>query len=110
MLAVSSNYFETLGIPLLAGRDFSPRDDASAPGVAIVSEAFTRQVFHERAPIGKRFRIEDEDGARKWLMVVGVVGNVRQAGLDQPPEPLFYRPYTQLPRSRMMLVDCTRQL
>jgi predicted permease len=104
MLAVSSKYFETLGIPLLAGRDFSPRDATTAPGVAIVSEEFTRQLFHESGPIGKRFRIEDEDGARKWLMVVGVVANVRQAGLDQSPEPLFYRPYTQLPRPRMVLV------
>jgi putative ABC transport system permease protein len=104
MLTVSSNYFETLGIPLLAGRDFSPLDDTTAPGVAIVNEAFTRQLFHESAPIGKRFRIDDEDGARKWLMVVGVVGNVRQAGLDRPPEALFYRPYAQLPRSRMILV------
>jgi putative ABC transport system permease protein len=91
---IDADYFKTMGIPLLAGREFTAQDTAEAPKVAIVSERIVREYF-PRGPgeaIGRRVRLSDRGG---WLTVVGVVADVRQSGLDQEPEAMLYVPFQQ---------------
>jgi predicted permease len=91
---IESGYFKTMGIPLLAGREFTPQDTAAALRVAIVSE----RVVREYAPggpaeaLGRRVRLDDRG---EWLTVVGVVADIRQQGLDQEVKPMIYAPFQQ---------------
>jgi predicted permease len=91
---IESGYFKTMGIPLLAGREFTPQDTAAALKVAIVSE----RVVREYAPggpteaLGRRVRLDDRG---EWLTVVGVVADIRQQGLDQDVKPMIYAPFQQ---------------
>lgn len=85
-------YFEILGIPRLAGRTFTGADDAKAPPVAVVNHALARRVFGGRSPLGRRISL---DGGETWRTVVGVVGDVRQYGLDQEPTAQIYAPAVQ---------------
>ncbi len=94
--ATSPGYFPTLGIPMHSGRAFVPTDDAQHPPVAIVSAAFAREYFGRVDPIGQRV-ITSFDSNPITREIVGVVGDVRDAGLDQPPAPELYTPYAQSP-------------
>jgi len=91
---IDAAYFETMGIPLLAGREFTAGDTASAPKVAIISEHIAREYIPggPREALGRRVRMGD-DG--EWLTVVGVVADVRQMGLDREVQPMLYVPYQQ---------------
>ncbi|HYO11973.1 MAG TPA: ABC transporter permease, partial [Thermoanaerobaculia bacterium] len=84
----SPEFFQSLGIPVLRGRDFAEADGESGPPVAIVNDALARQHFPGEAPLGRRLRFGDEA-----VTIVGVVGSVRQAGLDRDPLPEIYFPY-----------------
>jgi len=97
--AVSPGYFRTIGIRMLSGRDFTDRDSATAPGVAIVSQMVAKQLWPGEDPIGKRISMEDEPKAGDWLTIVGVVDDIRQQGLTEDPEPAIYQPFTQVPRT-----------
>jgi predicted permease len=91
---IDAGYFTTMGIPLLAGREFTARDTADAPKVAIVSERIVRDYF-PGGPIealGQRVRLDDRG---EWLTVVGVVADIRQRGLDQDVKPMIYAPFQQ---------------
>jgi len=99
--AVSSRYFETLGIPLLRGRGFTERDFEGGPLVAIVDEAFVRRHFPDQDPIGQRLDIGNGTQGNE---IVGVVGNVHHFGLDTIAEPTMYSPFTQDPFSTMWVV------
>lgn len=94
MPKIDAGYFATMGIPLLAGRDFTTDDTAEAPGVAIVSERVVREHFPggPTEALGRRVRL-DERG--EWLAVVGVVADIRQRGLDQDVKPMIYTPFQQ---------------
>ena len=94
---VSPGYFAAMGIPVLRGRDFDGRDDASASSVLVVNEAFARKYFPGEDVIGKR--IQPGVGAPPLLMreIVGVVGDARQAVLGTDSDPIYYFPYKQLP-------------
>ena len=94
MPKIDAGYFTTMGIPLLAGRDFSAQDTAAALKVAIVSERIARQYFPGGTgqALGRRVRLDDR---RDWLTVVGVVADVRQRGLDQDVKPMIYAPFQQ---------------
>jgi putative ABC transport system permease protein len=105
---IDAGYFKTMGIPLLAGRDFTARDTAAAPKVAIVSERIVRE-FRLRQGyggqdggqgsgglsevLGQRVRLEY--GPDEWMTVVGVVADVRQRGLDRELQPMIYAPFQQ---------------
>jgi predicted permease len=91
---VDAGYFKTMGIPLLAGRDFGPQDTTAAPKVAIVSERVVRDYFPggPAEALGRRVRLDDRGD---WLTVVGVVADVRQRGLDQDVKPMIYAPFQQ---------------
>jgi putative ABC transport system permease protein len=91
---IDADYFKTMGIPLLAGREFTARDTTEAPKVAIISERIVRQYFPggPGGALGRRVRSGDSD---EWLTVVGVVADIRQKGLDQEVQPMLYVPFQQ---------------
>src|SRR5436190_6971535 len=86
--AVSPNYFDLLKIPLRKGRVFTDHDDDMATNVVVVNEAFARKFFPQQNPIGQRVR--DKDRTITDSEIIGVVGDVLDHGLDQPPEPRLY--------------------
>ncbi len=88
---VGPHFFETMGIPLLSGRDLNLRDDNHAPQVAVISESVARGLFPGRRPLGQRIQIGDGT-----MDVVGVVKDTRYNGLREPPTPMVYKPYLQL--------------
>ncbi|HBY59419.1 MAG TPA: hypothetical protein DEH78_06325 [Solibacterales bacterium] len=94
---VSPGYFETAGIPLRRGRDFSARDAFDAPGVAIVNESLARAAFPGEDPIGRRLEcgLDREDHP---MTIVGIVADVREDGPASAPGPELYMPYGQHPR------------
>ena len=94
--AVSPDYFRVMGIRLLQGRGFTEQDDSSAPGVAIVSQSVARTLWPGEDPVGKRITMEDEPRPKDWLTIVGVVDDVRQQSLTEPPMPAIYQPYKQV--------------
>lgn len=95
---VSSGYFGALRIPVTRGRVFTVADDAKAPAVMVISEAFAKRWFPNEDPIGKRVGFNwDITG---FQTVVGVVANVKHNGLDDPENPAIYVTHTQRPDSR----------
>jgi predicted permease len=91
---IAPGYFQTMGIPLLAGREFTARDTADAPNVAIVSERIVREYFPggPGEALGRRVRVGDRG---EWLTVVGVVADIRQMALDREVQPMLYVPFQQ---------------
>ncbi len=87
------DYFQTMGIPLLRGRNFTEHDVKGAAPVAIVNEAFARAVFPGEDPIGKF--ITDFGPNDEKLQIVGVIGNVRHFSLATAPRPEIYQPLGQ---------------
>jgi putative ABC transport system permease protein len=92
----SPGYFQTMGIPLVGGREFSSRDQYDAPFVAIVSQALASQSFPNEDPIGRRLQCS-LDAPSKWMTIVGVVGDVRQQSPASAPAPELYMPLKQHP-------------
>lgn len=88
---VTTGYFETLGIPLLAGRTFTRDDRIGAPWVIVVSEALARREWPTESAIGKRVQAWDQ-----WATVVGVVGDTRVNTLADDVQPTFYLPSAQV--------------
>lgn len=99
---VSTEYFQALGIPLMAGRGFNQQDRTSAAPVAIVNQAFAREFFSRQNPIGKHVGRRSTPGV--WREIIGVVGNVRQLGPSQEESPEIYIPYQQEPNVDVNLV------
>ncbi|HEX4681194.1 MAG TPA: ABC transporter permease, partial [Gemmatimonadaceae bacterium] len=82
---IEPDYFQTMQIPMRAGRDFSVSDSGTARGVVIVNEQFVRRFLGGRDPIGTHLIVKDDDKVGRDVEIVGVVGNVRQVDLDEPP-------------------------
>jgi putative ABC transport system permease protein len=91
---VAPGYFATLGIPLLAGRDFREEDDAHAAPVAIVNETFAKRFFPGRSPIGERIGLGFGGGAAT-MEIVGLVADSKGATVGEPAHPFAYHPYGQ---------------
>ena len=105
---ISSEYFRTLRIPLVRGRDFTPQDTNEAPSVVIVNEAMAHKYWPGSDPVGRRLRLTAS--LYGWSEVVGVVGDVREVGVDQPAKPMMFVPYHRGARPVMALfarVDST---
>jgi putative ABC transport system permease protein len=92
----SSGYFATLGIPVVRGRDFTEGDVYDRPFVAIISQSLARQTFGDGNPLGHRIMC-GFDQPDKWMTIVGVVGDVRQASPASQPGPELYMPLRQHP-------------
>lgn len=104
---VSPTYFRTMGIPLVAGREFGRSDASGAEPVAIVSRRFAQRMFGEEAALDRRVRSwRDENVYRR---IVGVVDDVRLFGADDELRPIFYVPYAQAPWTAMVVVVRTAQ-
>jgi putative ABC transport system permease protein len=102
---VSSDYFDVMGIPVLAGRPFGIEDQSDAEDLAaIVNAAAVRRFWPGSQPLGRRVRLMLRGGPGPWLRIVGIVGDVRHHGLDQPVEPEIYVPYTQAPVESMVFL------
>ena len=91
---VGTDYFRTLGIPLLAGRTFSPSDTLEAPRVAIVNESFARKFNLGRDPVGTRMGLGNLD-AELDIEIVGLAGDTRSSMRNPVPPPVAYIPYRQ---------------
>ena len=95
----SAGYFPALGIPLLRGRVFDDRDTAETPHVALISAALARSVWPDRDPLGQALQYGNMDGDMHPLTVVGVVGDVRDAGLDRDVRGTVYVDFAQRPKA-----------
>jgi putative ABC transport system permease protein len=90
---ITPRYFQTMGIPLIAGRDLEERDNAHSPPVAIVNRTFAKALLHGGSGVGKRTRYFLED---EWREIVGVVGDVPQESFERGVEPQIYLPNAQV--------------
>lgn len=97
-----SDYFQTLGIPLINGRFFDERDKPDSTGVVLISKTVADRVFAGRDPVGQRLRYTGISGEPD--LVVGVVGDVKVTGLDDAIRPVLYYPYQQSSSMTMNLV------
>ena len=106
---VSPGYLETLGVPLVSGRFIDARDTRTAPYVAVINEAMVRLHWPDEDPIGRRFSF-GLGGIETLFTVVGVVGDMRQDGLDAPAFPEVYAPLEQLGDGRGLSMMWPQQL
>jgi putative ABC transport system permease protein len=90
----SDGFFRTAGIPLIRGRLFNAQDGPDAPHVALISQTLAREKWPNQDPVGQVI-FSNMDGIMKPLTIVGVVGDIRAEGLDQPWSPLIYVDYRQ---------------
>lgn len=95
---VTSGYFSAMGIPLLAGRDFTEREMWDEPGTVIVNPALARLLWPDEDPLGRRLK---HGADQPWLTVVGVVADVRQRRIDEAPYPQIYVPYADYKHTTM---------
>src|SRR5947207_5595133 len=86
-LQVSENYLSTLGIPLVAGREFTRTDDENSPRVVIINETMAGKYWPGKDPIGQRLKVKDN-----WMQIVGVAKNVKIGTKLEPPRSFFYVP------------------
>jgi predicted permease len=97
----SAGYLATMGIPLLAGRDITPQDGASAPHVAIINQALARRLWPTLDPrdaIGRKIGVmSSKKSDAPNTTIIGIAGNIHDAGLNVAPEPEFYAPVPQAP-------------
>ena len=101
---VTAGYFVTMGIPVRAGRTFADSDTARSQRVVVIDETLARTYFGSAKPMGRHLQF----GSRPAREIVGVVGEVRDDGLDKQPRPTIYIPYPQAPAQTMSLVVQTR--
>jgi predicted permease len=99
---VDEFYFDAMGIPLTAGRNFTRRDDENAPRVAIVNQHFADHYWPNQDPLGKRFRLESAKNA--WVEIVGIAKMSKYLFVAEPPSDFVYLPYRQNPSRGMFLV------
>jgi len=106
--SVGREYFRTMGIPLVKGREFTERDDLNSAPVLIINEALARKHFPNEDPLGKRIApgfstipVTEENGMRE---VVGVVADVKHQNLQGPAQPEIYFAQAQMPLSAMTVV------
>ena len=105
---VGGRYFETMEIPLRSGRFFNEQDVTDAPRVVIVDEFMAQELWPGAEAVGKRIRFGDLKSTAPWQTVVGVVGRVKQYGLEQDGRIAVYLPQTQAP-VRAMYVTARAQ-
>jgi putative ABC transport system permease protein len=103
--AVSQDYFRTMRIPLLKGRWFDDRDTTSSQSVVVINETMARWISPGEEPLGKRIKHGFNEQVAE---VVGVIGDVKYAGLDQQTKPEMYAPFSQRPWPFMRVVVRTK--
>ena len=107
-MTASSDYFRTMGIPLLAGRDFNDSDTNPKVPVAIITQSTARTLWPNRNPIGHHFSLEGISGSNPPIEVIGVIGDVHRFGLDEDTMSEMYFSAAQYPPDETSLVLATR--
>jgi putative ABC transport system permease protein len=105
------DYFRTMGIPIVKGRDFNQFDQHKTAQVIIVTEQFAREFFPGEDPVGKRLKpgISTFDNEKSTMReIIGVVGDIRSRNLNTPPKPAYYLPETQVPFNQLVMVVRTK--
>ncbi|MEE8584103.1 MAG: ADOP family duplicated permease, partial [Acidobacteriota bacterium] len=92
-------YFEVMRVRLVKGRFFEESDRADSLQVALVNQTLARRYWPDEDPLGKRIKLMAGPQDAPWATIVGVIGDIRQMGLGQPPRKEFYRPHSQFHRS-----------
>jgi predicted permease len=92
---VSENYLQTMSIPLRRGRYFGAQDNEHAMPVVIINETMARTYWPNVDALGRRFKLGDPADNTPWMTIVGIVGDVRQMGIDVPVKAEMYMPYRQ---------------
>src|SRR5262245_51770263 len=101
---VCPNYFRTMGIKLISGREFIEQDSQNAPGVIVINEAMAKRFWPNEDPLGKRIKIGGFNSDNPWLTIVGIAQDVKQGGLDRQSRREFFRPYSQAAWPTMTVV------
>jgi len=93
--AVSPNYFSTMRIALVSGREFNAGDTGTSTKVAIINEAMAKEFFAKRNPIGAHFALGGGNDVKPNIEIVGVVKNAKEGHVRDADRPYFYQPYSQ---------------
>jgi predicted permease len=97
---ITPNYFQTMQIPLVKGRDFTLQDNKGSQRAVIVSEAFANRYWPKQEPLGKQL---NSDLTHEWFKVVGVARDTKVTGLNEKPTPFVYLPLYQVYRANMII-------
>jgi predicted permease len=89
------NYFATMRVPFIEGRDFDEHDTDSSPLVVIINEALAHREFGNESPLGKRMALGDGRGSPAWMNIIGVVKDVKQGSWADPASDEMYIPFQQ---------------
>lgn len=100
--AVTPGYFRAMGIRLIRGRLFTPQDNAKTPHVAVINETMAKQFFPNEDPIGKQINVTN--GPDTWRQIVGIVGDIKQYGVDKETTAQTYEPFAQHPFNTLNVV------
>jgi putative ABC transport system permease protein len=106
--SVTPNYFRTMSIPILRGRDFSDRDDAHVPKVMAISETFARRWFANEDPIGQAILLDNGSGGEDAYRIIALVGDIHYRDLTTDPVPMFYMSAWQGKPSRLFFLARAR--
>jgi putative ABC transport system permease protein len=102
------NFFKTLGIPLMEGREFTDADTVNSANVVVMNEATAHRYWPKGGALGAHIKLGAFNENAPWMTVVGIVADFRHDGLDANPRPYFYRPFTQAGWPVMTVVMRTR--
>jgi putative ABC transport system permease protein len=96
---VTGQYFEVLGVRVLRGRALSDADTAASEPVILINETLANRYLPGEDPVGRRIAWGSPNNHGRWMRVVGVIGDIKQAGLAAPTEPQTWQPWAQVPDS-----------
>jgi putative ABC transport system permease protein len=108
----TADYFSSVGVRLLKGREFNSFDKAGSPAVALINETMARRFWRDEDPVGRKFDVSSTGRSSRGpttFEIVGVVSDVRHDGLDKEPRAEFYRPYAQSPSGAIIFAVRTSQ-
>ena len=100
----TTNYFETMDVPLQKGRGFEATDGPDSALVCVISDELAARYWPNEDPIGRRVKLGAPDSRAPWMRIVGVVGSIRESGMDTPGTPALYTPLTQSRLNRPWIV------
>src|SRR5499426_587192 len=100
---ICQNYFRTMGIRLISGREFTELDSQNVPGVIVINETMARRYWPDEDPLGRRIKLGGFNSDNPWLTIVGVAQDVKH-GLDMQSPREFFRPYSQAAWPTMRVV------
>ncbi len=104
---VTPDYFRTMGIPLLSGRDFTDSDAKGSPLVTIIDERLAREYWPNESPVGRRIRFGPPEDNEPWHTIIGVVGTVRHERMQEDTRKSVYLPHAQMPVNGVALMART---